>query len=102
MAILERHIARVLNDRWDDLLALEKRWDALEARLGGFPPKRRYRMIYGGLGWSTFVWEREWESRAAAEAASARRSADPEFAALSEEGKDLAENIANEMYLVLH
>jgi hypothetical protein len=57
MPVLDRHIARVLNGRWDDVLALEKRWDALEARLGGFPPKRRYRQLFGGLGWSTWVWE---------------------------------------------
>ena len=101
MGILERHIRKVLDDRWDDTLALEKRWDAFEERLGGFPAKRRYRMIYGGLGVSTWVWERQWESFAALEAGYDRAMADPEYIALAEPWKGLAESIADEIYWIL-
>jgi len=101
MPVVDRHICRVLNGRWDDVLALEKRWDALEARLGGFPPKRRYRQLFGGLGWSTWVWERQWESVEALSAAVERENADPESAALSAPWEGLTENIANELYEVL-
>jgi len=101
MKTLERHISKVLDDRWDDMIALEKRWDAFEARLGGFPAKRRYRTVCGGPGPSTWVWEREWESFAAMEAAYERAMAKPEWAALAAPWKGLDESIADEMYMVL-
>jgi hypothetical protein len=101
MAILERHVGKVLGNRWDEVLTLEKRWDALEARLGGFPPKRRYRMAYGGLGWSTWVWESQWESVEEMSVAYKRLDADPECAALEQPWEGLVENIANELYEVL-
>jgi hypothetical protein len=101
MAILERRILRILAGRWDDVLALEKRWDALEARLGGFAPKRRYRTLSGGLWLSMWVWEREWESLAAAEAAYARMGADPECSALVALNRELSEDGPIEFYRAL-
>ncbi len=52
-----------------EVLELEAAWKALEDKLGGFPPKRHYEPISGSLCNNTLVWEREWESFYAMEAA---------------------------------
>lgn len=101
MRILERHILRIRDGRWDDMLALEKRWDALEARVGGFPAKRRYRPLFSELGLSTWVQEREWESLADMEAAYARLGAEPESRDMQAQHTELSENISGEVYMVL-
>lgn len=60
MALMERRLLRVCPGRQDDMLAWESRWDEIEARLGGFPRKRRYWTVLGDLPQDTYVWEREW------------------------------------------
>ena len=78
--ILERMIHRVKNGKFQELKEVEKKWEALEESLGGFPLRRRYWAMYGAHDGGTYVWEREWESLAAMEAAYDKRSADPESA----------------------
>jgi hypothetical protein len=67
MAILERHVQTVRIGPaayWER----EKRFIAIEARLGGFPTKRYYSLLFGGESGNVTVWEREWESLAVMEA----------------------------------
>ncbi len=77
--ILERCAQKVIGT-FEEALALEKEFDALEAKMGNVPPKRRYYAAYGSLPSGTFVWEREWESMAALEAYQAKTMNDPEWA----------------------
>jgi len=82
MKFMERRIQTLERDKWDVYWSREKRWMALEQRLGGFPPKRHYRPL-SDLG-KTVVWERDWESYAAMEAAYEKLFADPEAQELFE------------------
>ena len=99
---VERMTQRVKDGKWRELKELEKRYDTLEEQLGGFPPKRRYWSDFGGLDWGTFVWEREWESLAAMEAAEAKYWADPELAEtmrkLGSEGREIFGSVKHELY----
>jgi len=78
--IVERRIHRVKSGKYQELKEIEKKWDAFEESLGGFPPKRRYWTNFGAHDPYLFVWEREWENLAAMEAADDKYSADPESA----------------------
>jgi hypothetical protein len=101
MTIMQRTICQVRPGKWEALEAYEKKWDALEERLGGFAKKRRYRCLVGGEGSHTWVWEREWESYTAAEAALQRLWKEPEAQALGEETDSLIANIRREHYVLL-
>lgn len=67
MRVIERMTQKVRPGKWDDVAALEREWDAAEAKQGNVPQKRRYFSGYGSQPMGTFVWEREWESMAALE-----------------------------------
>lgn len=47
MKIMERHISRVRAGQWATVESVEKQDDAIE-QPWRFPPKRRYRALYGG------------------------------------------------------
>lgn len=77
MAILERRVQfgtknEAAYREW------EKTWEAIESRLGGFPPKRHYWLMSGAEKSGTVVWEREWENFAAMEAAYDKMMSDDE------------------------
>jgi hypothetical protein len=101
MAILERLSFRVINDQWDAVMAQEKEWEALESKAGGFPMKRRYRVISGAMSGDTFVFEREWENIAAIEAGYGRLFALPETKQLSDTNQSLKTDHRMEFYSVL-
>jgi hypothetical protein len=92
MGIMERWTQRVRQDRWGSVWEREKLWEAVEARVGGFGPKRRYQVIAGCPDANAFVWEREWESFAALEAAYARLLADPEAQSLAHSSPEVFES----------
>jgi hypothetical protein len=99
--IMERRISKVKTGKWNEVLAEEKKWDAVESRLGGFPPKRRYQPLAGAESFYTFVWERDWESFAAAEAAYNRLGDDPEAKNLGEHNATLVEEGRMEFFSVI-
>lgn len=101
MAILERMIQRVYDDKWEAVLAQEKEWDALEARVGGFPKKRRYRGFASPHSTEFIVFEREWPSLAAYEAAYGRLNVAPGYQELSQAGDQLKAGVHVELYFVL-
>ena len=78
MKILERQIQKVAPGAWAKKLAIEKRFDEMEARLG-FPHTRRYRGFVGPLDAMTRINEREWSSLAAMEAVMTKAMADPDY-----------------------
>jgi len=76
MKVMERRTQTLEKGAWDVFWAKEQKWTALENRLGGFPPKRHTRPL--ARFDTIIVWERDWESLAAMEAAYEREGADPE------------------------
>jgi hypothetical protein len=100
---MERMIQKVKKGKWEEAMELEKRFDALEARQGGIPTKRRYRCIYGAYDFDVFIWEREWEDAATIEAKGReQRGPDlqPLWQELFDEGEDIYESNRMELYWV--
>jgi hypothetical protein len=95
--ILERHTQEIFMDKWEELEALDKKFNAVESRLG-FPAKKRYRCYIGGHTINTIVVEREWDSLAAMEAAYEKTFVDPEHQSLEFESSSIIKRIQIEIY----
>ena len=100
MLFLERSIQQVRSDKWPELEAIDKKFNAVESRLG-FPPKKRYRCYVGGHDTNTLIIERQWESLAKMEAAYEKAFADPEWQALGAEVVTIVKSDQNELYVPL-
>ena len=100
MVVMERLIQQIRFDKWAELEALDKKYNAIESRCG-FPAKRRYRCITGGENTDTLIIERQWESLAAMEAAYEKVLADPEWQALGAQGDAIIVSNRNELYAPL-
>lgn len=100
MVIIERQIQKVRSGKWLELEEIDKKFNAVENRLG-FPAKRRYRCLVGGQTIDTLIVEREWESLAGAEAAYEQALADPEHRALGEALGTIVESQQIEFYMPL-
>jgi hypothetical protein len=97
---LEREIQQIRPGKWAELEAIDKKYNAVESRLG-FPAKRRYRCYIGGQTNNTLNIEREWESLAAMETAYMKIFMDPEAQVLNVEVETIIESQQVEVYLVL-
>jgi hypothetical protein len=84
MKLLERYVQQLKEGEWDAYMEWEKKWEAIEQRLGGFPTKKHYWAWSGPHNMGTVVWEREWESLSAMEAAYGKEDGDPDFEAMSD------------------
>jgi hypothetical protein len=100
MICIERHVQQIRPDKWAELEALDKKYNAVESRLG-FPAKRRYRCYVGGHNTNTLIVERQWDSLAAMEAAYEKAFADPEHQALQAESVTVIESVQIELYAPL-
>ncbi len=100
MRVLERLIQQVIPGQWEALEALDKKYDAVEKKLG-FPAKRRYRSLVAGGNTNLLVIEREWESMAAMEAAMEKNFTSPELQQLNDEGTGIISSNSWELYLIL-
>ena len=100
MTIIERQIQKVCPGKWAELEVIDKKFDAIESRLG-FPPKRRYRCYIGGHDTNTLIVERQWDSLAAMEAAFEKVFADPEHQARGAELDSIIESTQFELYAPL-
>jgi hypothetical protein len=100
MVTVERLIQKIYPGKWAELEEIDKRYDAVESRLG-FPPKKRYQCIMGGHDTNTHIVERQWDSMAAMEAAYERAFASPEFQALGEETTAIISSTQYEVYMPL-
>jgi len=98
--IMERYTQNVIGT-YDEMVAIEKEFDALEAKIGNVPHKRRYYAYYGSLPLGTFVWEREWESLAALEAYHVITMNDPDWAATTEKAGKIYADFHSELYWVI-
>ena len=98
MKILERCTQRVKSGKFNEFIAMEKKFDAAEVKLGNVPPKKRFWIRYGGRPSDTYVWEREWENMEALEANAARIWNDPEWNLLLEEAAEIFFDGQSELY----
>jgi hypothetical protein len=100
MITVERMIQKVRPGKWAELEEIDKKYNAVERRLG-YPPKKRYQCVMGGHDLNTVITERQWDSLAAMEAAYEKAAADPEFSALNEEGASIFKSTQMEVYMPL-
>jgi hypothetical protein len=85
MIAIERMTQKVFPGKWAELEAIDKRYNAVENRLGFPPTKKRYQCMIGGNDSNTLIIERQWESLAVMEATYEKAFADPELQALQQE-----------------
>ncbi len=99
MKLMERLIQKVDRTSWAKKLAIEKRYEPVEARLG-FPPSRRYRSWIGAHDTNTRVIERDWSSLEAYLITVDKAMADPEWQALGAEQARVVLNNRVEIYRI--
>lgn len=97
MKVLERQVQKVKRGKVSAYFEWEKHWAEIESRVGGFPTKRYYQVISGGDDLTNVVWERDWDSLAAAEAAYEKSLADPRASELM--GESILEDERRELYM---
>jgi hypothetical protein len=97
---IERQEQHIRPGKWEELEALDQKFNKIESR-NGFPAKRRLRCYIGGHPNNTLVIEREWESLAAMETAYMKIFMDPEWQALTAPFDAISESNQVEVYLVL-
>ena len=100
MKIVERTIFKIPAGKMGEVKALEDRFAALEGPLG-FPTKRRYQCLAGPHDSDTYIYECDWDSFAAAEAALQRYQSDPQLQALDKEGSSVFTSRRTEFYTLL-
>lgn len=97
MKVVERMVQEIYPGKNEALEDLDKRYDAIESKLG-FPAKKRYWCISGPYQTGTLIVEREWESFAALEESYEKAFANEELTALGEEGASIVKNSRIELY----
>jgi hypothetical protein len=100
MVAIDRMIQQVHPGKWAELEEIDKRYKAVESRLG-FPPKKRYQCIMGSHDTNTLIVERQWNSLAAMEATYEKAFADPEHQALGKEITSIVKSTQWEVYMPL-
>jgi hypothetical protein len=100
MIVIDRMIQKVYSDKWAELEAIDKRYNAAEARLG-FPPKKRFSLLAGSYAVNTLVVEREWPSLAKMEEIHEKAMADPEYQELGKEIVSIVKSVHWELYMPL-
>ena len=92
MAIVERHIQTLHTSDIDVYKTWEKGFEAAEIKAGGFPRKRHFRVFSGRDAQGTVIWEREWESVSAMDAAYAKTWEMPEVQELFKRVRSVIEH----------
>jgi len=100
MVAIDRMIQHVRPDKWAELVEIDKRYTAVENRLG-FSPKKRYQCIMGSHDVNTLIVERQWGSLAVMEATYEKAFADPEHQALQKEITSILKSAQWEIYMPL-
>lgn len=97
MKVVERLIQTIYPGKNAELDDIDKRYDAIESKLG-FPPKKRLWCISGPYTFNTLIIEREWESMAAMEATYEKSFANKDIQALGQEGQTIVQDSRMELY----
>ncbi len=99
MRLMERLIQKVDRTSWAKKLAIEKRYEPVEARLG-YPPSRRYRAWIGANDTNTRVIERDWSSLEVYLVTVDKAMMDPEWQALGAEQAGIVLSNQVEIYRI--
>mgnify|MGYP003702755189 FL=1 len=100
MKIKERLTQKIYPDKWEELDALDQKYNQIEGA-AGFPPKTRYQLIISSKSSNILVVEREWESFAAMEAAYEKLMVNPAWHALNAEGSSVIKDGYTEILMPL-
>ena len=98
--IIERMIQHIFPGKWAELEAIDKKYNALEARMG-FPAKKRFQLLMGSHPAGTLIIERQWPSMAALEEANMKGMNDPEYQALQQESATIVKSVYWEVLMPL-
>jgi hypothetical protein len=97
MIAIERMTQKIYPGKWAELEAIDKRYNEIELRMG-FPAKKRYQCIIGGLDQNTLIIERQWESLAVMEGTYEKALALPEYQALGREIASIVQSSQIEVF----
>nr|MDO8109100.1 hypothetical protein [Candidatus Sigynarchaeota archaeon] len=97
--VLLRLVQKIKSDKWGALDEIDKKYDAIENKLG-YPPKKRYRSIAGPLNTDTIVIEREFKSMAVLEELQMKSWGSSEIQKLMQETLNIIEKQWMEIYIV--
>ena len=100
MIALERTTQKVHPGKWAELAELDKRFNEIEMR-AGFPQKKRYQCVIGGLDQNTLIIERQWGSLAVMESTFEKVLMDPAWQALQQEADLIVESSQTEVFTPL-
>jgi len=100
MVVIEREVQHVYPDKWEELEAIDKEFNKVEAKYG-LPPKKRYQMFSGADVLDTLIVEYQWESLAAMETAYTKLMVDPEWQALGKRVNKVVKDIRIELFMPL-
>ena len=99
MKILERMIQYIyLSD--EAIMEKEKKFEAVANRVGGFPPKVRYRTLFGKEKSDVFIWDRVWNSLDEMAAAYGKLHQQPEMAEIRKMPPDFGPAL-HELYYIM-
>ena len=91
---------KAVRGKSEELKELNRKWNAVDERLG-LPPQKEYSCMFGGHDSRTWLYIVEWESMAAIEAGYQRFMADPEAKELMAQVPDVVESTQYELYAPL-
>lgn len=97
--VMERLIQRVKPGKWAALDEIDKKFDAIESKLG-FPPKKRYRSLAGPLDNDTIIIEREWKSMAIMEQTILATAGNAELQEMGMRLNDIIDASWHELYAI--
>ena len=97
MIVIERQIQEIYPGKNEALVELDGRYAPINESYG-FTPIKRYWCISGPHDINTSVFERQWESMAAMEAAYENSFDHPDIQALNAEGADIIKSSRIELY----
>jgi hypothetical protein len=100
MIAIERMTQKVYPGKWAELEEIDKRYNEIEMR-AGFPPKKRYQCVFGGMDGNTLIIERQWECLAVMESTYEKVMADPEWQALGQEVASIVQSSQIEVFTPL-
>ncbi len=96
--VIMRIIQRVANGKWDELEEIDKKCTELEDKLG-YPPKKRYRSLFGSNDNNVIIIEREWQSLSKMEKIMTKGFLDTELTKLNKKLESIIEWQKTELYV---
>jgi hypothetical protein len=91
-------IQKIANGKWEELEALDKKFNEIEEKLG-YPPKKRFRSLSGSYDNNVIIIEREWQSLAKMEKIMTKGFLDPELDKLGKKLDSILEWQKTELYV---